>query len=132
MPECLTCNTTFKYTYTEPFENAVVIGSADVCAYYSASFSPNGEYYALECLGDKIPHTYVKSINDKDIECKRVYLCAGNEPFLFVCGFIRKISQSFSSEFFLEIKPKILDISCFPKNWYKKVSWEKGKFPRLT
>lgn len=68
LPECLTCNDTIKVPYTDPNLNSVLVGEGTNCLYYSASFSQGGDYYALECLGDRIPITYIKSTNDKTVE----------------------------------------------------------------
>ena len=71
LSECLTCNDTIEIPFENPFENSVVLGSSETCLYYSASFSLNGGYYALECLGEKIPSTYLKSSTNKTIERKK-------------------------------------------------------------
>lgn len=68
LPQCLTCNETITIPITEPAENSVLIGESGNCLYYFASFSVGSDYYALECLGDRIPITYIKSIDDKTIE----------------------------------------------------------------
>lgn len=70
LPQCLTCNETITIPITEPAENSVLIGESGNCLYYFASFSVGSDYYALECLGDRIPITYIKSIDDKSIECE--------------------------------------------------------------
>jgi len=35
------------------------------CLYHSASFSLNSDYYVLECLGDRIPITFIKNVEEK-------------------------------------------------------------------
>ena len=74
MSECLTCNDSIVVPFNKPFENSAYIGSSDSCLYYSATFSLSGGYYALECLGEKIPITYLKSSTDKSIECKNNFI----------------------------------------------------------
>ncbi len=60
--ECITCNMNLEDTGT--------------CLYNSPSFSPNTDYYILDCLGDKIPMTYVKSIKNKTYERKwKIFNC---------------------------------------------------------
>lgn len=71
LPECLTCNDTIKLAHTEPSENSVPLGSSENCLFYSASFSQGGDFYALECLGDRIPITFIKSVDDRTLERKK-------------------------------------------------------------
>lgn len=67
-PICLTCNSSIKIDHTDPFENSVDLGSTDHCLYYSAVFSLNSEYYALECLGDRIPIVWLKDSRNESVE----------------------------------------------------------------
>ena len=72
--ECLTCNSTIEIPHVDPALNSVPLISSEYCLYHAASFSTNGDYYVLECLGDRIPITYVKSTEDKKLECMLKHL----------------------------------------------------------
>lgn len=66
--KCLTCQDSNKVAkeFYEPAKNLVRFNETFRCLYHTASFSLNGEFYALECLGDRIPVTYIRSsINEK-------------------------------------------------------------------
>ncbi len=70
--ECLTCPSEPEpYKYVKPSTNQMDITESTNCLYYSASFSLNANFYALECRGDRLPITYIKSTEDKTIECKQ-------------------------------------------------------------
>ncbi len=67
-PVCLTCkdSNNLKKEFKEPVNNQLEFTESTKCLYFSASFSTNGDFYALECLGDRIPITYIKStMNEK-------------------------------------------------------------------
>lgn len=66
--QCLTCNDTIKIPFTEPVDNSVPLATSENCLYYMATFSQGGGYYVLECLGDRIPITYVKSVDEPTFE----------------------------------------------------------------
>ena len=69
--ECLTCNETeIIPPVIKPSENSALLTDSQSCLYYSASFSTNGDYYALECLGERIPITYIKKVDEKKIKLK--------------------------------------------------------------
>ena len=70
-PKCLTCNSSVEYPVEDPAKNAVRLNNSENCLYYSATFSTEGEYYVLECLGDKIPVVYLKSENNPSLECRK-------------------------------------------------------------
>ncbi|CAF0793607.1 unnamed protein product [Brachionus calyciflorus] len=59
--ECLTCNSSFTMPFEDPSAHTHSLASENNCLYHSASFSNTGDYYVLECLGDRIPITYIKS-----------------------------------------------------------------------
>lgn len=66
--QCLTCQDSDKVAkeFVEPYKNLKPFNDSVRCLYHTASFSLNGDYYALECLGDRIPVTYIRSsINSK-------------------------------------------------------------------
>jgi hypothetical protein len=70
--ECLTCslnNQTIQVNYEEPAQRQTSILASELCLYNAASFSPSAEFYVLECLGDRLPITYVKSTESKHAEC---------------------------------------------------------------
>jgi hypothetical protein len=54
--ECLTCSISLSYN--------------NRCLYSKVHFSPNnGDKYILECLGEDVPVSYVKSLSNNDYEC---------------------------------------------------------------
>lgn len=64
--ECLTCvDKESVPKHTNPIDNSVDIAEGKACLYYSASFSTNADFYVLECLGDRIPVSYIKSVQEK-------------------------------------------------------------------
>lgn len=67
--ECLTCSDSklVPKVFIEPSKNQSQFDSSDKCLYHSASFSQNGDYYALECLGDRIPITFIKSTINESV-----------------------------------------------------------------
>jgi hypothetical protein len=70
--ECLTCllnNQTVNLWHDDPSAHMSTLYSGDNCLYNTAFFSPNSDYYILECLGNTIPMTYVKSTENKHIQC---------------------------------------------------------------
>lgn len=63
--ECLTCNFTGVLPpVNNPSQNAMPITDGKSCLYHAASFSTDGDYYVLECLGDRIPITFIKNVTD--------------------------------------------------------------------
>lgn len=68
--ECLTCDHVKNVTneYVDPAKNLKLFWGSEKCLYHSASFSANGDYYALECLGDRVPITYIKSTLDEKLK----------------------------------------------------------------
>lgn len=67
--ECLTCKDSDELpeVYEEPSKNLLQFNSSERCLYHDASFSSDGGFYALECLGDRLPITYIKSSVDEGL-----------------------------------------------------------------
>ncbi len=67
---CMTCKDSekLKKEFKEPANNMFEFTESNYCLYFSASFSTNGDFFALECLGDRIPITYIKSTMNKELE----------------------------------------------------------------
>lgn len=78
-PVCMTCKDSHKLpeTYINPgnLKNQINFDNGTKCLYHSASFSTDGDFYALNCLGDRIPITYIKSIKNESIN----YIYEDNE-----------------------------------------------------
>lgn len=64
----MTCDPNMSYAYENPSENFYEFVDAKYCLYNSASFSTNGDFYVLECLGDKIPTVTLKSEKNSNLE----------------------------------------------------------------
>lgn len=67
--ECLTCKDAKNLpdNYTEPTKHMREFNASEKCLYHDASFSSDGGYYALECLGDRLPITYIRSSVDNKL-----------------------------------------------------------------
>ena len=72
-PECLTCNN-ITIPYEDPSQHTVRLDSSENCLYYTASFSNNGDYYVLECMGDRIPISYIKKSDNSSFECTDIFI----------------------------------------------------------
>lgn len=66
---CLTCKDAEKLpeVYVKPIKNMSMFNSSERCLYHDVSFSTEGEFYALECLGDRLPITYIRSASDESV-----------------------------------------------------------------
>lgn len=66
--ECLSCKDIKNVPKTtNPLDNLIELTDGKSCLYHSASFSLNSDYYVLECLGDRIPITFIKNVEEKTI-----------------------------------------------------------------
>jgi hypothetical protein len=103
------------------------LAASENCLYYWASFSTTSEYYALECLGDRIPIVYIKSVESKEYECKEnkntfIYM-------LFVLLFFKLINFNcffYFSDIFernAELKA-LLESKILPRKSYMRVNFE--------
>ena len=85
--ECLTCSTanrnmtapwsshnigagTEDMPHEHPTKHMHTFSESGRCLYHAASFSKgDGDYFVLECLGDRVPVTYVRSLVHVAYEC---------------------------------------------------------------
>lgn len=66
---CLTCNSSIKIEHDDPSAHMQPLASETNCLYHSAHFSVNGDYYILECLGDRIPISWIKNSENSSYSC---------------------------------------------------------------
>jgi dipeptidyl aminopeptidase/acylaminoacyl peptidase len=65
----LTCQDSANLPKTINTSDKNLLGfyASEKCLYHTASFSYNGEYFALDCLGDRIPITTIRSVASPNV-----------------------------------------------------------------